>query len=319
MSNRILLQILLIVALAAGAASCRAPYPYSQRSADEIYADAGIDIENGNGSGAMAKLNYLRDRHATFPDQEGVDFRFVEAKKLNEDYWNAFEDLREFLQKYRVTTRHAKSEELLFELGTTLLQSTSSLLGLGIARESDDGVLVLEYLREQFPNSRYGDEALRRMAQYRFESRDYQGAIRDYELILKVYPGSQWRDLAEYRIAIAHLRGQKRPDLDQSELLKARESLQNYLLSRPEGVRLDEAKAALRETEEKLAESEYKIGEFYRVVEQPFGAALHYKNAIVTYPGTEYAARAEERLAQMPAHIEPAPAKYPVKNEQSAP
>lgn len=297
--------------------SCRAGYPYSQRSADEIYADAGIDIENGNGTDALSKLNYLRDKHTTFPDQEGVDFRFAEAKKLNGKFWASFVDLREFLQKYRVTTRHAKSEELLFDLGTILLQSTSSLLGLGVARESDDGVLVLEYLREQFPNSRYGDEALRRMAQYRFESRDYQGAIRDYELILKVYPGSQWRDLAEYRIAIAHLRGLRRPDLDQSELLKARESLQSYLLSRPEGARLDEAKAALRETEEKLAESEYKIGEFYRVVKEPFGAALHYKSAIVTYPGTDYAARAEARLAEMPAHIEPAPAKWPVKTENS--
>lgn len=293
-------------------ASC-VSYPYSKKNADELFADAGIDVENNNGADAIRKLDYLKDKFPDFADKEGVEFRYIEARKALGKYWKAFTDLREFLQKYRVTTRHAKSEELLYEIGTTLLQDMSSFLGTGIARTADDGVIVLEYLREQFPSSRYGDEALRRLAQYRFEKRDYQAAIRDYELILKAYPGSQWRDLAEYRIAIAHLRGLKRPDLDQSELVKAKDALVNYLATRPEGVRLEEAKSALRETEEKLAESEYRIGEFYRVVEQPFGASIHYKNALLQYPGTAFAAKAEERLAEMPAHIEPPPAKFPVK------
>lgn len=307
---------LLFVILILSAVSCAARYPYEKKTADELYADAGVDLQNNDGDAATYKLDYIKDKHPEFPDKEGVDFRYAEAKKAKGKYWKAFVDLREFREKYPVSSRHAKSEELLFDIGTLLLQSTSSFLGTGLAKDADDGVIVLEYLVDNFQNSRLGDEALRRMAQYKYETRDYPGAINDYQRILKSYLGSQWRDLAEFRIALSHLRGVRRPDLDQSELLKAKEALQNYLSTRPEGSRLEEAAAALREANEWLAESEYKIGEYYRVVEEPYAASVHYKNTIINYPGTGFAAKAETRLADMPADIQPPPAKFPVKTAE---
>jgi outer membrane assembly lipoprotein YfiO len=160
---------------------------------------------------------------------------------------------------------------------------------------------VLNFLVDNFALGPYADEALRRVAQYKFLSGDYPGAIAAYERILRTYPGSTWRDLAEYRIGIAHLRSVQRADLDRSELLRAHEALASYLESRLEGTRLEEARAALAECEERLAESEYRIAEFYRTIDQPFGARLHYENAITGYPGTEYAAKAEERIDDLPA------------------
>lgn len=307
------LRVLTLCLLAGAAASCATRYPYERKSADELYADAGLDINNNDGTAAMNKLDYIKEKHPDFPEKEGVDFRYVEARKAKGKLWKSFVELREFLEKYPVSSRRSKAEELLFEIGTSLLQSTSSFLGTGLARDADDGVLVLEFLVDNFQNSRLGDESLRRMAQYKFESGDYPGAIRDYQRILKSYLGSQWRDLAEFRIAIAHLRTVRRPDLDQSELLKAREALQNYLSTHPEGSRLEEAMAALRETHEMLAESEFRIGDYYRVIEQPYASALHYKNAIAQYPGTRFAAKAEERLSGMPSQIPPPPAKFPVR------
>lgn len=313
MPTRRLFRPVLFLLLLFASISCAARYPYEKKSPDELYADAGVDIEKNEPDAATAKLDYLKNKHPDFPDREGVAFRYAQIKKLYGKYWKAFVAFREFLDQYPVSGHRREAGELIYDTGVKLTQSTSSFLGLGIARDSDDGVLVLEYFVDNFQNSSLASEALRRVAQYKFETGDFQGAIRGYQRILRSYLGSQWRDLAEFRIAISHLRGVRRADQDQSELLKARESLSNYISLHPEGARLDEAAAALREADEMLAESEYKIGDYYVVIEQPFAASMHYKQAIVNYPGTEFAARAESRLAQMPKNIEIPPAKFPVK------
>ncbi len=287
---------LLAVSLAPLLGGCKAPYRYEQKTPDELNADAGADLRGGDGHAALAKLDFLKSKFPEFPDRQGVDFKVSEAKKLNGSLWKSFVSFREFLERYPITSYFAAAEKHIFEIGTNLLQSRSSFLGTGLFRDSDDGVLVLNFLVEKFPSSSLADEALRRVAQYRFESGDYAGAILDYERILKGYPGSPWRDFAEYRIAIAHLRAVPRPDLDQSELRAAREALTNYLATRPEGARQEEARAALAETEELLAESEFRIGAFYERIDEPFGASIHYKNVVTEYPRTLFASRAERRL-----------------------
>lgn len=292
----------LTIAALAAAASATAPacqtYSYSKKSPDELFADAGVDLQNNRGTAALAKLDYLKSKFPDFPDKEGVEFRVAEATKVNGSYWRAFVLFRQFLEHYPVTTRIGGFESNVYEIGTRLVQSRASFLGTGLARDADDGVVVLEYFVEKFPTNVKADEALRQIGDYKFEIGDFQGAIQAYERILNGYRASAWRDPAEFRIAICHLRTVRRPELDQSELQKAKEALQSYLTTRSEGARRDEAKAALRECEELLAASEYSIGEFYRVIGKPFGAEYHYKAALIQYPGTVAAAKAEERITE---------------------
>jgi len=300
-------RIFVAALLASILAACASPYVLERKTADELFADAGTDIRDGNGRGAITKLEYLKTKYPDFPDREGVDFRLAEARRVNGDLWRAFVEFREFLQRYPITSLSSRIESNLFEIGRQLLDSRWSFLGTGLFREADDGVAVLYFLVDNFPHGPKADDALRRVAQYKFLARDYAGAVADYERIIRAYPSSAWRDLAEYRIGIAYLRSVERADLDRSALLKAREALGSYLATRPEGSSLEEARAALYECDEKLAESEFRIGEFYRRIDEPFGARLHYRNAVIGYPVTQYAARAEARLAEMPPGEIPLP------------
>lgn len=289
-----------LAAALAATAACQS-YPYSKKGPDELFADAGTDIAEGRGSEALKKLEYLGGKFPEFPDKEGVEFRTAEAKRVKGNLWRSFVEFREFFSRYPVTSRFRSLEDNVYAIGTQLIQSRASFLGTGLFRDADDGVAVLEFFVDNFPSSSRADEALRQIAEYRYELGDYPGAIRAYERILNAYLASAWRDQAEYRIALCHLKGVRRADLDQTEMLKARELLTNYLQTRAEGARRDEVKAALRECDEKLAESEYRIGEYYRVIGQRFGAELHYKLAITNYPGTAFAREAERRIDALPA------------------
>ncbi|MBL8694501.1 MAG: outer membrane protein assembly factor BamD [Planctomycetes bacterium] len=291
---------LALAALTLVVAACQSAYPYDAKTPDEIQADARADIERRDASSALTKLEYIRTKHPDYPDQEGVDFKHAVAKKIQGRLWKAFVEFREFLEKYRASSYVHESAQHIYDIGTQLIQSRSSFLGTGIFREADDGVLVLTYFAEQFPNHPSLDAALRLMAGYKFETGDYPGAIADYDRIVKAHLESPWHDFAEYRIAICHLRSVRRADLDQSELRKAYEALQSYLTFRTSGMRREEVMAALRECTEKLSESEYRIGDFYRVLGKHFGAAQHFRLAATQYPGTYWAVKAEEALAALP-------------------
>jgi outer membrane assembly lipoprotein YfiO len=289
----------LTLALAAVAA-CQA-YPYSKKSPDDLYADAGVDIANGRGSSALAKLDFLKSKFPDYPDKEGVEFRVAEATKVQGNYWRAFVAFRDFSEHYPLTSRYGALENNLYETGSLLIQSRASLLGTGLVRDADDGVAVLEYFIERFPTTDKAAEALHQIGEYKYEIGDFAGAVNAYQRIVNAYRGSPWLDKAEYRIPICHLRGVRRPELDQAELVKAREEFRAYLSTRAEGARRNEARAALRECEEMLAASEYSIGEFYRVIGEPFGAAIHYKIALTEYPGTVAASQAEARITEADA------------------
>ena len=307
--------ILAAAAIAACLAACRT-YPYAQKTPDELFADAGVDIGDGNGAAALNKLEYLKTKFANY-NKEGVEFRTADAERVSGKLWRAFTDFKQFEEHYRVTSYYYKNlQDSVYAIGTQLIQSRYSFLGLGIFRDADDGVLVLQFFVEKFSASSRADEALRQIAEYKYEIGDYQGAIEAYEKILNGYKFSVWRDQAEYRIAIARLRGVRRADLDQNDLFKARQELQVYLATRAEGARREEARIALRECEEKLAESEYLIGEFYRIIGQHFGALLHYELAITNYPAAKYTVEAERRVDEL---ARASKSETPPKPAESAP
>jgi outer membrane protein assembly factor BamD (BamD/ComL family) len=309
----------LAAALAALLGGCRS-YPYAKKTPDELFADAGVDIREGNGTAATTKLDYLKTKFPDFPDKQGVEFRSAEAMRVSGKLWPAFVEFRKFEERYRVTSLYySQLQDNIYAIGTQLIQSRSSVLGLGIFRDADDGVVVLQFYVDKFATSTRADEALRQIAEYKYEVGDYAGSIAAYEKILKGYTSSAWRDQAEYRIGIAHMRSVRRADQDQNELLKAQDQLTTYLATRVEGARREDAKIALRECEDLLAKSEYMIGEFYRVIDQPFGAALHYEIAITKYPAAKYSVEAERRLDELERSKKGRPASKPESASASGP
>ena len=79
-------------------------------------------------------------------------------------------------------------------------------------------------------------------------------------------------------------------------MVSAREGFEEYLVSNPNGVHVEDAKRMIEEIWIIEAEREYNIGEFYLRRKKPSSAAMYFEYVIADFPGTIWAERANERI-----------------------
>jgi len=286
---------------------------YAQQTPEQLLAEAGGDLaryEESVRAGkpeprlageALAKLDHLRDKRGGGSDRETLEFRRAQALHALGRPWDAYLASKAFAEKYPTSARRSEIARILHEIGLAYDRDPSALPVLGWFPKRRSAVPVFETLVENFPKGDEADEALRRIGALRFEEEEWIEARTAYERLLKGYPGSEWADLAEFRIGICHLKEAHSPSLDLREMRKAREALEGYLKNRPEGSRRREAEASLAQVLEMLAEREWRTGDFYRRIGNAFGARNHWKSAVSGYPGTKGADKAAAALRSMEA------------------
>ena len=88
-------------------------------------------------------------------------------------------------------------------------------------------------------------------------------AINEFEEFLRFYPTHPRTDYAQYMIGMAHYEQMLSPDRDQAHTRAALEAFQVFLDTYPASPIIGDARARLRETRNRLSESEFQIGRFY--------------------------------------------------------
>jgi outer membrane protein assembly factor BamD len=88
-------------------------------------------------------------------------------------------------------------------------------------------------------------------------------AIAEFQEFLSFYPTHPRADYAQYKLGIAHFRQMRAPQRDQTETRDALREFQTFLARYPGSSLVPEVKAKLRETRDRLSESELEVGRFY--------------------------------------------------------
>ena len=88
-------------------------------------------------------------------------------------------------------------------------------------------------------------------------------AIAEFQEFLSFYPTNRRADYAQYKLGIAHFRQMRSPQRDQTETRDALKEFQTFVTRYPSSELMPEAKAKLRETRDRLSESELEVGRFY--------------------------------------------------------
>lgn len=195
-------------------------------------------------------------------------------------------------------------EARLFELGLELLEGRRK--AFGIFPDRTRGAMTLLDLATVAPQSSYAAEALAHVGEFHYSHLHYADAIDDYRLILTHHRGSEWADLATFRIGMCGFRQVDGPWVDARLIEQSLHQLKEYLKQFPSGLYRAEAEEAVVALEAIAAQRALLLGDYYRTIGNTRGARQHYA-AAVGRAGTPAAEAAMARLKDLPAEDPPLP------------
>lgn len=126
--------------------------------------------------------------------------------------------------------------------------------------------LDLETLLNTYPDSEYLARAKMGIADSWYRQGGIEGmaqAEAQYKDFITFFPAMKEASEAQLKVATIHYKQLEKPDRDPTEANRAQAALRTFLLNYPDSPLRPQAVQMLRETQEVLAEREYRIGDFY--------------------------------------------------------
>ncbi|MDA7980065.1 MAG: tetratricopeptide repeat protein [Pirellulales bacterium] len=257
---------------------------------------------------------------ASFPDsliEEDAWFMMAECYFFADRYPKAEDAYGELLKKYD-NTRHLdtvtrrmfsiaqywdrlQKEDERFALNPNILDKSRPVWDTG-----GRAIKTLENVWLADPTGPLADDAVMQLANLHFLKENWEDADLYYTQIRQDFPNSQYlvpAYMLGFRTKLERYdgAGYDRTPLDEAEILI--ETLLNQFSDQ-----LGESSQLVKEARELVrsnkAEREWAMGEFYRRKGENAAAQMYYRNAVEDFPGTQYAALSQSRLADssgMPA------------------
>ena len=88
-------------------------------------------------------------------------------------------------------------------------------------------------------------------------------AINEFTEFLSFYPTNKRADYAQYKLGLAHFRQMRKPERDQTETREAISQFRTFVARYPTSDLMPEVQMKLRESRDRLSESDYLVGYFY--------------------------------------------------------
>lgn len=266
-------------------------------------------------SSSQEQLSFARELfEANSLDEAGREFkkvlntfpRSVEAAEaqyylgrvaeLQRKPYEAFQAYQKVIDKYPFSERSAEIIQRQYDIGEVFMSGEKrKAMGIDLPVEHPS----VEIFAKVTENSPYGPLAAK--AQYKLglvlkSLQRFEEAQDAFYRVVKNYPESEWVEPAQYQLAESRAALSRGPDYDQAATQEAKERFEKYLQEHPDAVLSDEAQKNIDELRLKEAESCFNTGRFYEKQKASDAARLYYQEIIDEYPGSEWAARAMERL-----------------------
>jgi outer membrane protein assembly factor BamD len=130
------------------------------------------------------------------------------------------------------------------------------------------GRLALETLINTYPDSEYLAKAKLGVGDSYYKEGGMAGlkqSIVEYKDFITFFPFLDEAAYAQMQIAMGHYRQMEKPDRDHAEAVQAEAEFQTFLEKYPNSPLLPQAEQRLRETQEVLAEGNFRVARFYYI------------------------------------------------------
>lgn len=179
-------------------------------------------------------------------------------------------------KKTEISPEIASDDEALYEMGEKFLK-----------KDPEKARLYLRQLIDSFPKSFYAQRAKLAIADSYFHKGDEGSmviAASEYREFISLYPYSPSAPYAQYQIAMSFYKKSLKPGRDQTKTRKALAEFKKLVTNYPSSEEAEKAKEKIKECDEKLAEHQFGIGEFYYKRNAYKAAVSRLKEIITKYP-----------------------------------
>jgi len=234
------------------------------------------------------------------------------------DRLRAFYHLDELLDNFPASRLYYPALELQYDIADAYLQGyKESFLGMRIVPATDEAIEMLYRVQERSPGSPIAERALKRSADYYFNTSQFDMAGDAYEFFVRSYPRSSEVPQAKLRRAFASLAQFRSTNFDATPLIDARSQFKDIQSHYPELAAEANVSQWIDHIDADLARKAYVTGDFFKRTNKSGAAVYMYRYVRQTYPNSPEAKQAEQQLRSMPqwALVLPPP---PSSNPESA-
>lgn len=161
-------------------------------------------------------------------------------------------------------------------LTQTATQALEQALKLKDQKKYSQAQEILTFLIFNYPGSGEAADAQFHLADCYFLNRDYSQAQSEFEFYITNYPHGKYQEEAQFKLALATLYSAPGANKDQTQTLRAKELLLEFLERYPESKFRPQILKTLNQIEERLAYNDFQAARLY------FKSG-EYKSALVYY------------------------------------
>lgn len=165
-------------------------------------------------------------------------------------------------------------------------------------KKYSNAVLEFQKLIFNYPGAAFVDSAQFLLGMCYFQDKDYSSSVGEFKKVLSSFSESPLAADASFMISYAHYKDSPKPELDQTNTLKAIQELKDFLDEYPESQQATEAQKLLFEARSKLAQKLYSNGRIYYKLKQYAAAVIYLQEVQDQYSDTKPAAPASFLIAE---------------------
>lgn len=170
----------------------------------------------------------------------------------------------------------SSSDEALFKLGEEYIK-----------KDTEKGILFLRQVIDSFPKSFYAQRAKLLIADTYFKKGDEANLIlaaAEYREFISLYPTSPSVPYCQYQIAMTFYKKALKPGRDQTKTMQALQEFKKVVTTYPNSEYAKQAEEKIKDCEQRLAEHEFLIGQFYYKTKAYKAAIGRLQDILTKYP-----------------------------------
>jgi FimV-like protein len=213
----------------------------------------------------------------------------------------SFDAFQTFIDQYRSSARFEDAIQQQYEIAETAKggKKERSLILLKIKMGGEDVAAMYRKIISNAPFGKLAPLAQFSIGEIYQDMGEKARSVAAFQTVVDNYPNTKQAGEAQFRIGSISSVAASRSE-DKSNIIAARDALNTYMVTNPNGERAIEAEQGLRQINAVEASQSLNVAKFYMRINKPKAAAI-YLNEALKYGSPEASAEARELLAELAA------------------